>query len=414
MNQSDVRVVITGLGTINPIGNNVAEFWGNLIKGKNGVRIAENTDLSDYSVQIAAEIDIPDVSEYFKAKKMRRRLDRYIVLGHVAGSQAIIDSGIDIDAAPERCGAIIGSGSGGVNAHVENITRVHETGMSGASPFYIVGAIPNTATAFLSQEWNLQAPTFSVNSACASSNHALYLSWLIIKTGMADAMIAGGSEAALCRPGVAAFGNIMALSTRNDSPETASRPFDKDRDGFVMGEGAGCVCLEELEHAKRRGADIYCEVTGFGISSDAYDLVAPHPEARGSSRAVKMALDMANLNPEDVDLINCHATSTTIGDEMEAKALNMSFGDYITKIPVHSTKSMTGHLIAASSSVEVVASMLAFKKGIIHPTINQFSQDPKINLNIVKEAQEDKNINHIVSDSFGFGGHNAVLVMSRF
>ncbi|MFP4383065.1 MAG: beta-ketoacyl-ACP synthase II [Spirochaetia bacterium] len=414
MNNNDVRVVITGLGTINPIGNTVEEFWGNLLKGKNGVRIAQNTDLSDYSVQIAAEVDIPDVSEYFKSKKMRRRLDRYIVFGHVAGAQAIIDSGLDVDKAPERYGAIIGTGAGGVNAHVDNITRVHTTGMSGASPFYIVSAIPNTSTAFLSQEYNLQAPTFSVNSACATSNHAIFLAWMLIKNGMADAMIAGGAEAALCRPGVAAFGNIMALSTRNDSPETASRPFDKDRDGFVMGEGGGCICLEELEHAKRRGAKIYCEITGFGVSSDAYDLVAPHPEARGSSRAVKMALDMAKLNPEDIDLINCHATSTPMGDEMEAKALKMSFGDYIRECPAHSTKSMIGHLIAASSSVEAIASIMAFEKGIIHPTINQFNQDPKIELNVIKEPREDKNIKHILSDSFGFGGHNAVLIMSRF
>ncbi len=413
-NPHEVRVVITGLGTINPIGNTVEEYWDNLIKGKSGVRLITNFDSNDYSVKIAGEVDFPDLSRYFKDKKMSRRLDRYIILAHVAGCQAIEDSGIEIEKAPHRYGTIIGSGDGGVIANYDNVKRIINEGMQAVSPFYIINAIPNTGSSYFAQEWNLQGPSFSVNSACATSNHAIGLAVFLIKMGMADAIFAGGSEAAISANGIAGFGNIMALSERNDSPHTASRPFDKSRDGFVLSEGAGVLCLEELEHAKRRRARIYGEITGFGFSSDAHDLVAPHPEGRGAVQAVQNALAFARLDPEDIGLINGHATSTPLGDLIECIAINKIFKDYATKVPVHSTKSMVGHLLGAAGGVEAIAAILTLKQGVIHPTINQFEQDPEINLNVVKNKPMEAKVDHILSDSFGFGGQNAALVISRF
>lgn len=416
MNQNplDKRVVITGIGTINPLGNNVDEYWENLAKGKPGARLAKNMDLGDYHVKIAAEVDLPDVSEYFSSKKMVRRLDNYIVFGHIAGSQAIKDSGLDIDAEPTRVGALIGSGDGGIGTHYKNASTIHSSGMQTASPFYVISAIPNTASAYLAMEWNIQGPSFSVNSACATANHAFGVAAHMIKMGMSDVIFTGGSEAPVNPSAMSGFGNIMALSDRNDSPETASRPFDMDRNGFVMSEGAGVLCLEELEHAKKRGAKIYGEISGFGFTTDAYDLVAPHPEAKGATAAMKTALESATLNPEDVDLINAHGTSTPIGDVVEGRGINQAFGDYGNKVPVHSTKSMTGHLLGAAGAVEAIAEILAFEKGIVHPSINLFKQDPAIDLNIVTETREVHDIKYIISNAFGFGGHNACVVFSKF
>ncbi len=408
------RVVITGLGTINPIGNTVEEFWKNCISGKSGVRLAKKNDLSNYSIKIVGEVDFPDLSAYFQSKRMIRRLDDYIIYSHVAGSQAVKDSGLDVEKSPQRYGTIIGTGDAGIATHIENINKIQSNGMHAASPFYAISAIPNTGAAYFAQEWNLQGPSFSVNSACSSSNHAISLGAMLIKAGMADAMFTGGSEAAVNSAGIAAFGNIMALSDRNDSPETASRPFDKDRNGFVLSEGAGVICLEELEHAQKRGAHIYAELSGFYFTTDAYDLVAPHPEARNSSQAIQGALDSARLNPEDIDLINCHGTSTIIGDKVESIAVNKVFKDYGPKIPVHSTKSMVGHLLGGSSAVEAIAAVLVFEKNIIHPSINLFNQDPEINLNVVTEATENKKCKHILSNAFGFGGHNVSIILSRF
>jgi len=263
-------------------------------------------------------------------------------------------------------------------------------------------------------EWNLQGPCFSVNSACATGNHALGVAASLIKMGMADAIFTGGAEAPIFPSGMAAFGNIMALSERNDSPETASRPFDKDRDGFVLSEGAGVLCLEELEHARRRGARIYAELSGYGFSSDAFDLVAPHPDSRGSAQAMTSALESAKLNVDQIDLINCHAASTLLGDLAESKAINSVFKDHAPGVPAHSTKSMTGHPLGAASAVEAIASILAIKEGVIHPTINQFEQDPRIMLNVVRNQPRDARVNHILSNGFGFGGENAAIALSRF
>jgi 3-oxoacyl-[acyl-carrier-protein] synthase II len=413
-NPHETRVVVTGLGTINPLGDIVQEFWDNLIKGKSGIRRTQNVEPNDFSVQIAGEIDLPDITKYFKSKKVEKKLDRYIIFGHISGSQAVEDSGLDIEAEPHRCGTIIGTGGGGVGAHVESIGRIFKSGPQSVSPYYVSSAIPNTGPAYFAKEWNLQGPSFSVSTACASGNYAIGLAVNLIKMDMADAIFAGGSEAVVNASGLAGFAKIMALSDRNDSPETASRPFDKDRDGFVLGEGAGVLCLEELEHAKKRGAHIYAEITGVGFSCDAYDLVAPDPEAKGAARAMRLALESARLNAEDIDLINGHATSTTLGDLAESVAVNRVFGDYSTKVPVHSTKSMVGHLLGGAGAVEAIAVILALEKGLIHQTSNVFEQDPAINLNVVKKTIENGQISHVLSNSFGFGGQNGVVVISRF
>jgi 3-oxoacyl-[acyl-carrier-protein] synthase II len=413
-NPHDVRVVVTGLGTINPIGNTVREFWDNLILGKSGVRLSQNVNLADFPVKIAAEVDLPDVSPYFKEKRMLRRLDRFIIFAHIAASQALLDAGLDPSQNPGRYGSLIGTGDGGIYAHQENSGRIVQSSMHAVSPFYIINAIPSTAAGYVAQKWNLQGPCFSISSACASGNHIMSVAALLIKAGLADAILAGGSEAAVNMNGIAAFGKIQALSERNDSPETASRPFDRGRDGFVLAEGAGALCLEELDHAKKRGAKIYAELKGFGSACDAYDFVAPHPEGRGAALAMKAALESAELNPEDIDLVNAHATSTLIGDQSEARGLHQVFGAGIRKVLVHSTKSMTGHSLGATSSIEAIAAILAFEKNVIHHTTNQFEDDPEIDLNIIKHQPLEKRIDHVLSNAFGFGGQSSVVVLSRF
>jgi 3-oxoacyl-[acyl-carrier-protein] synthase II len=413
-NPLTTRVVITGLGTINPIGNSVKEFWDNLIVGKSGVRLVKNTDLSTFNVKIGGEVDLPDVSGYFKKTSMSRRLDRYTVLSQIAAIQALKDSGIDTEKEPDRYGALIGTGDAGLQAHYLNIPRILKTGMDSVSPFYVVSCIPNTASAYFATENNLQGPNFSINSACASGNHSIGMAALLIKMGMADVMFTGGAEAVVNIPSFSGFGIMRALSERNDSPETASRPFDKDRDGFVLAEGAGILCLEELAHAKKRGAHIYGELTGIGFTCDAYDLVAPHPEGRGACAAMEQCLADARISKDKVGLINAHGTSTPLGDSAESKSITKVFGELTPHIPVHSTKSMTGHLIGAAGGVEAIAAILALEKNIIHPTINQFTPDPTITLNVVRNKAVEAKVDHILSNSFGFGGQNASLLISRF
>ncbi|MDH4257760.1 MAG: beta-ketoacyl-ACP synthase II [Candidatus Aminicenantes bacterium] len=410
------RVVITGMGTINPIGYNVEEFWENLIAGKSGIRLIQNVDLSDFSVKIGGEVDYPDLSEYFP-KRMLSRLGRFIIFGHVAATQAVKDAGFsleDLQKEPSRHGVIIGTGDAGNGLHYEMFRQIQDYGMDSVSPFYAVGAIPNTPPAYFAKEHNFQGPNFSVNSACATSNHAIGVAALMIKTGLADVMITGGTESVLNAAGFSGFGIINALSRRNDSPQTASRPFDKDRDGFVMGEGSGILCLEELEHARKRGARIHAELRGFGFSCDAYDLVAPHPDGIGAKIAMENALITANLNKEDIDLINAHATSTPLGDLMESRAIRSFFGGLADNIPVHSTKSMIGHLIGGAGGAEAIAVVLAIQKGVIHPSINVFERDPRIDLNIVANKPMEKKVQHVLSNSFGFGGQNAAIIISKF
>lgn len=415
VNSGGRRVVVTGLGTVNPIGNTVQEYWTNLKLGRSGIRMIRNIKLHDYHIRFGGEVDYPkNIREYFEQPKMIRRLDRYIVMAHIAGTQALRNSQLEAGDLGERCGAIIGSGAGGVLAHQKTTNLIYENRMNEVSPFYIVSCIPSTGTAFFAKEAGIRGPSFSISSACSTGNHAFGQAYSFIKTGIADVMFAGGSESAVNEMGLAGFGNILALSDRNENPEKASRPFDADRDGFVIGEGAGVLCLEELEHAERRKAHIYAEIVGFGFTSDAHDLVAPHPEAEGAVRAIKAAMDMAGLEATDIDLVNAHGTATPIGDKIEGVAINIALKEHGSKVPVHSTKSMTGHLLGGASAVEAIAAIMAFEENIIHPTINHDRLDPEINLNVVTKPTDASSVNHILSNAFGFGGMNAVMILKRY
>ncbi len=409
------RVVITGLGTINPIANDVESYWEGLKAGRSGIRRIQHVNLDKYHIHIGGEVDFPDnLRSYFKQPKMIKRLDRNIIYAQVAGMQALRDSGITAEDMAFRCGVVIGTGSGGIRAHQINLDRVHDGNLYEVSPFYLISAIPSTATSYFAKEAGLKGPIFSINSACASGNHTFGVASMLIKAGMADIIFAGGTESAVNHPGIIAFGNISALSTRNDEPQKASRPFDVDRDGCVLGDGAGVLCLEELEHARSRGARIYGELTGYGFTSDASDLVAPHPEAEGSTRAIHSALEMAGLQTSDIGLINAHGTSTPIGDSLEALGIQKVFKERSSEIPVHSTKSMVGHLLGGASAVEAIAALMVFNENTVHATVNYDNPDPDINLNIVSENMDGSHIDHILSNAFGFGGMNACVVLSRY
>jgi len=409
------RVVVTGLGTVNPIGNTVREYWANLKQGRSGIRLIRNIKLHDYHIRFGGEVDYPeDIRDYFKQPKMIKRLDRYIVMAHIAGMQALRDSGLEAGNLGERCGAIIGSGAGGILAHQNATNLIYENRMNEVPPFYIVSCIPSTGTAFFAKEAGIRGPSFSVCSACSTGNHAFGQSYSFIKTGIVDVMFAGGSESPVNEMGLAAFGNIAALSDRNENPERASRPFDADRNGFVLGEGAGVLCLEELEHAERRNAHIYAEIVGCGFTSDAHDLVAPHPEAEGAVHAIKAAMNMAGLEAEDIDLVNTHGTATPIGDKTEGIAINIALKGHGSRVPVHSTKSMTGHLLGGASAIEAIAAIMAFEENIIHPTTNHDRLDPEIDLNVITTPTDASSVNHILSNAFGFGGLNAVLILKRY
>lgn len=412
---SDRRIVITGLGTINPLANDIEGYWKGLQEGRSVIRQLSGVDLGTYPVRMGGQVDYPEnLRSFFKQPKMIKRLDRNIIFAQVAGAQAFEDSGLDMTKVAYRCGVIMGTGSGGVGAHQKNIFSIHDNKFHEVSPFYLISAIPSTTTTYFTKEFGMKGPIFSVCSACASANHAFGLSAMLIKSGMADVMFAGGSESAVNTTGMVAFGNIGALSQRTDAPHLASRPFDIDRDGFLMGEGAGVLCLEALEHAQARGAKIYGELTGFGFTSDANDLVAPHPEAEGAVRAMKSAINMAGIQPEDIGLINAHGTSTPIGDKIEGLGINKALGKHGSKVLVHSTKSIVGHLLGAASAVEAQAALMVFEKNIVHPTANLENQDPEINLNVVSENMDGSHINHIMSNAFGFGGMNGVVIFSRF
>jgi 3-oxoacyl-[acyl-carrier-protein] synthase II len=413
-NPYETRVVITGLGTINPLGNNVNEYWDNLIKGKSGVRLVRNTNLGDYKIRIGAEIDLPDITEYFPKQIIQERFDKFIIYSHIAATQAFKDSGLCIDKEPFRYGVIMGTADAGLTTQIKSINQMFEKGIKSISPFYLVSHIPNTCASYFASQFNFQGPNFSVNSACASSNHAIGVAVLLIKMGMADAIISGGSDAVLNEMAFGGFGNLAALSRRNESPETASRPFDKDRDGFIIGEGAGVILLEELEHAKKRGAKIYCELKGFGFSCDAADLVSPDIDGRGAVISMRNSLQDARLNLNEIDLINVHAPSTKLGDQSESNAICNVFKNNYPEILVQSTKSMIGHLIGAAGSTELIAAIMAFERGVIHHTINLYNQDPDIPLTIVKNGPVEKKIKHILSNNFGFGGQNATIIISKY
>lgn len=410
------RVVITGMGVVSPVGNDLDTFWDSLISGKSGISRISNPDLKDYDCKIAGEVRDFDAAPYFSNHKDARRADRFAQLAMGASKMAMNDSGMDLGQVDlDRFGCMVGSGIGGLETLETQHRALLEKSPSRVSPFTIPMMIANISSGMVSMEYNLRGPNMCIVTACATSNHNIGEAWRIIKFGDADAFLAGGSEATICPMGLAGFGNMKALSMWNDRPEEASRPFDVERNGFVMGEGAGVVVIEELEHAKKRGARIYAEITGYGISADAYHLTATHPEGDGGRRCMEMALKHGRLNPDQVDYVNAHGTSTPLGDVSETKAIKNVFGDYAKNgLLVSSTKSMTGHLLGAAGGVELAACVKAIETGVVPPTINLDEPDPECDLDYVpKEAREVK-IESAITNSFGFGGHNASVLIEAF
>ncbi len=414
----DRRIVITGIGALSPLGNSAEETWEGMRNGRGGIgRIEQLPDVDSYPVQIAGEVRGFDPTPYFqKDPKAVRRCDRFEQLAMAAAVMAIQDAALLPEKEnKERIGVMIGSGIGGLGIHGQNTEILIKTGMRRVSPFCIPYMITNMASGMVSIEYGFGGPNMSISTACATSNHSIGEAWRIMKFGDADVMICGGAEASILPIGIAGFANMKALSTRNDDPATASRPYDVDRDGFVMGEGAGVAVLETLEHARARGARVLAELVGYGLSADAYHLTSPMPGGEGACRCMQMALEHAGLKPEDVDYVNTHGTSTHLGDICEARAIKNTFGAYAQNgLVVSSTKSMTGHLLGAAGGVELLACVMAIRDNFIPPTINVFRQDPECDLDVCPNVGRAHEVNVALSNSFGFGGHNASLVVKRF
>jgi 3-oxoacyl-[acyl-carrier-protein] synthase II len=413
---NDRRVVITGLGAITPLGNDVETFWSNLKKGVSGIGKIEAFDTSAYDCKIGGEVRGFDPKAFFKNPKDVRRTDRFAQLALAAAKMALDDSGIDVAnlRRRDRFGVIVSSGIGGLKTLQDQLTILLTKGPSRTSPFTIPMLISNMASGLISMEYDLQGPNMCIVTACATSNNAIGESWRTIKFGDADIFLAGGSEASIVAIGLAGFSAMRALSMRNDEPQRASRPFDRDRDGFVIGEGAGIVVVEELEHAKARGAKIYCELTGYGVSADAYHMTAPPPDGKGAVRAMQLALDHARVSPDEVDYINAHATSTDIGDLCETRAIKQVFGEQAYKVSISSTKSMTGHLLGGAGGIEIAACALAIRDSVIPPTINLENPGEGCDLDYTPNVGREKKVRVALSNSFGFGGHNATLVATAF
>ncbi len=412
---SERRVVITGMGIISPVGNDLATFWDNLTHGRSGIGLITLFDTAQYDCKIGGESKGFEAGGYFKNAKDARRADRYIQLAIAASKMALEDSGLDLAQVDlERFGCMVGSGIGGLQTLENNHTQLITKGPSRVSPFTIPMMISNMASGMISMEHGLKGPNMSIVTACATANNNIGEAWRMIKFGDADAFVCGGAEAAILPMGFGGFGNMKALSTRNAEPQRASRPFDKDRDGFVMGEGAGVVVIEEYEHAMKRGATVYCELAGYGASADAYHLSAPHPDGEGAARCMNMALRHAKLNPEDVGYVNAHATSTPMGDICEVRAIKRTFGAHAKNgLLVSSTKSMTGHMLGAAGGAELIASVLAMKHSLIPPTINVEDQDPECDVDCCANTAREATLNAALSNSFGFGGHNASVLIKR-
>ena len=412
---NDRRVVITGLGTITPLGNELETFWSNLKNGVSGIRRIEAFDTSGYDCQIAGEVRDFDPKPFFRNAKDIRRTDRFAQLALAAAKRALEDGGIDLEKIRrDRFGVIVSSGIGGLKTLEDQYTILLTKGPARTSPFTIPMLISNMASGLISMEYGLRGPNLCIVTACATSNNAIGESWRMIKFGDADIFLAGGSEASVVAIGLAGFSAMRALSTRNDEPERASRPFDRDRDGFVMSEGAGVVVVEELEHAKARGAKIYCELSGYGMSADAYHMTAPPPDGKGAARAMELALEHARISPDRVDYINAHATSTDIGDLIETRAIKKVFGDYAHKVSISSTKSMTGHMLGGAGGVEMAACALAIRDSVIPPTINLENPSEECDLDYTANVAREKKVRVALNNSFGFGGHNATLVATAF
>jgi 3-oxoacyl-[acyl-carrier-protein] synthase II len=413
---TDRRVVITGLGTVTPTGNDVETFWSNLKNGVSGIRKIEAFDATGYDCQIGGEVRDFDLKAFFKNPKDARRTDRFTQLAMAAAKLALQDSGLDMEnlRRRDRFGVLVSTGIGGLKTLQDQLTILLTKGPSRNSPFTIPMLISNMASGLISMEYGLHGPNMCIVTACATSNNAIGEAWRIIKFGDADIFLAGGSEASIVEIGLAGFSAMKALSKRNDEPERASRPFDRDRDGFVMSEGAGIVVVEELEHAKSRGAKIYCEITGYGLSADAYHMTAPPPDGEGAARAMQLALDHARVSPDEVDYINAHATSTDIGDLCETRAIKQVFGEQAYKVSISSTKSMTGHLLGGAGGIEMAACALAIRDSVIPPTINLENPGEGCDLDYTPNVAREKKVRVTLNNSFGFGGHNATLVAAAF
>ncbi len=411
------RVVVTGIGTINPLGNNAAEYFTNLEKGVSGAAPITHFDAEKFKTKFACEVKDYDPSRYFDRKEVRK-YDLFTQYALIAATEAVEDAAFDMEALDkEQAGVIWSSGIGGLKSFFDECVGYTEGGKTPRfSPFFIPRMISDIAAGFISMKYGFMGPNYCTVSACASSNHGLIAAFDAIRYGKADVMVAGGSEAAVNEPAVGGFNSMQALSTRNDDPQHASRPFDADRDGFVIGEGAGALILEELEHAKARGAKIYCEVVGGGASADAYHFTAPHPEGKGAIKAMRDALKDAHLAPEDIDYVNVHGTSTPAGDLPELKAVAEVLGEHVYDVNISSTKSMTGHLLGAAGAVEALACVFALTHGVVPPTINCENLDPAIDakLNLTLNTAQKRDVKCALSNTFGFGGHNATVIFRKF
>jgi 3-oxoacyl-[acyl-carrier-protein] synthase II len=408
------RVVITGMGTVNPLSCSVADYWRGLCEGKSGVGLIEGMDTSAFKVHFGGEVKNFNPEALIEAKTSRH-LDRFAQFALIASIEAVRDCGVDFKKEdPFRCGVIIGSGIGGLNEFEEQHARYIKDGPRRISPFVIPKMIPNAAAGNVSIHFGLCGPNTAISTACASAAHAIGDGLRAIQFDYADVMLVGGSESVITPMGLGGFISAKALSMRNDNPTTASRPFDKDRDGFVLSEGAGIVVIEELERAKKRGAPIYAEVFGSGSTADAYHITAPHEDGRGAAMAMKLALQDAKLNPEDVQYINAHGTSTPLGDAAETRAIKQIFGSYARKVAISSTKSMVGHTLGASGGVELIACVESIRHSVVHPTINLVTPDPECDLDYVPNTAREMRVKRVISNSFGFGGHNCSLVVGAY
>lgn len=411
------RVVVTGLGALTPIGNNVQDYWKNLLDGLSGAAPITRFDVSKFRTRFACELKNFDATQFIDRKEVKR-MDRFTQYAIVCGDEAIRDAGLlDEGLNKERIGVIWGSGVGGLDVfHEEIIAYAKSDGTPRFNPFYVPKMIIDIAAGLISMKYGFKGPNYATVAACATSNIALIDAFNLIRLNKANVIVTGGSEAALSPGGIGGFNAMRAMSERNDNPATASRPYDKDRDGFVMGEGGASIVLEELEHAKARGAHIYCELVGGGLSADAHHLTAPDPDGNGAARSMLLALEDGDINTTDIDYINTHGTSTPLGDVAELNAIKKVFGEHAYNMNISATKSMTGHLLGAAGAVEAIACILAIRDGVIPPTINHFTDDPDVDsqLNLTFNVAQKRKVDVALSNGFGFGGHNASVIFRRY
>ncbi len=411
---SECRVVITGIGALTPIGKSAPDFWNGLVSGTSGARTIEHFDTTDFPTSFAAQIDNYNPEDFFE-RKDARRLDLVAQYAIVASNEAIEDSGLDLEEInKDRVAVIVGTGIGGMKTFYDQSISFHERGPRGVSPFFIPMLIPDLVSGQISIRHGFRGPNFCAVSACATGSHNIGIAYDMIRYGQSDYAVTGGTEAPITRIGISGFNAMRAMSTRNDEPERASRPFDTDRDGFVLGEGSGIFILEELESARARGARIYGEIVGYGYSADAYHITAPDPDGGGVQLSMNNALNAAGIEPEDVDHINMHGTSTPLGDIAETNSIKKVFGEHAYTINLNSTKSMTGHTLGAAGAIESVAALLAIYHGIVPPTINIDNQDPECDLNYTANKAVVRDIRYALNNAFGFGGHNSTLVFKKY